>query len=622
MSYPHQTEAQTAARIESYWNELNDAYTSDGGSMDRNGDAPAQYTMQTRNADGEWVNTTYTVLDRLECPHYGRNEEAPKALVVQDENGNIFVHFNGTGDGNWEYNADNAYGTQTESQQHQWAAEYLDEVLEKYPGVNVTVTGHSQGGNLAQYASMATRHGDRVSACVSLDGPNMSDIEVEYLRQTLGEEEFQRRVDKLYAYNGRSDYVSVLGQNRIIPDNHTYIVETNTIGYNADDMGKDIGNLYHACNYMLWNDGNFGNIVPYQPDGSAESGFRNFVRNLIEHVKELPPDEQNKAGHIVMKLIENTIGNGSNGVYTDFTAEELDYLKEKLIPMIIQTINDDPELAKQAIQEALSSMDVDPDVIEVITTVIGGFSDMPEERQRELLEILAQVLTIKDNKVEVDLTNLLGHGDLGKLVFDALVLIYETAKNHPEELSKILAPFIDGLVEYVKSHPLETVALVLLAVVFMPKILAILTKVGLVSLIILAIDFLGGVFPLVGEIFRDVVNFVLNTVIPALRKLVEALKNFFNPGAAFSQANPGLQIDTGKFRELAGRISRVNGRITRLDRDMDSLYWQVGLLDILDILTANLLTHWSPTLTLTERYLNKAADAFDNAENKIKNMFG
>ena len=45
----------------------------------------------------------FTVVD------VGKFDGKPKAITVKDSNGNIYVHFNGTGDGNWKYNAA-AYG--------------------------------------------------------------------------------------------------------------------------------------------------------------------------------------------------------------------------------------------------------------------------------------------------------------------------------------------------------------------------------------------------------------------------------------------------------------------------------------------------------------------------------
>ena len=62
------------------------------------------------------VGDTYNGFEILDIFMYKRGEdekypgvEYPKAITVKDGDGNIYVHFKGTGDGNWGYNAA-AYG--------------------------------------------------------------------------------------------------------------------------------------------------------------------------------------------------------------------------------------------------------------------------------------------------------------------------------------------------------------------------------------------------------------------------------------------------------------------------------------------------------------------------------
>jgi hypothetical protein len=80
-------------------------------------------------------------------------ESYPKAITIRDKNGNIYVHFNGTGDGNWGYNSA-AYGG-SPSPMQEWALSYFNGTIEKYyegqSAGNLYVTGHSQGGNNAQF---------------------------------------------------------------------------------------------------------------------------------------------------------------------------------------------------------------------------------------------------------------------------------------------------------------------------------------------------------------------------------------------------------------------------------------------------------------------------------------
>ena len=85
--------------------------------------------------------------------------------------------------------------------------------------------------------------------------------------------------------------------------------------------------------------------------------------------------------------------------------------------------------------------------------------------------------------------------------------------------------------------------------------------------------------------------------------------------------NPFFRVDTDKLRNYAGRIRDINARLRTLDGDLRGLYWQVGFLDLWDILVANVLTSGSPTLRQIESYLNHAAQTFETAESKAKSYF-
>ena len=120
-------------------------------------------------------------------------------------------------------------------------------------------------------------------------------------------------------------------------------------------------------------------------------------------------------------------------------------------------------------------------------------------------------------------------------------------------------------------------------------------------------------------------NFVVDCL-EALRDTVSAigqwLNDTFNPGRRYSNANPSLQADTARLRSYAQRVAAVNRRLRQLDRDMNDLYWQVGFLDLWDILMANLITGGSPNLKLVESYLNYAADRLEEAERKVSQNLG
>lgn len=94
-----------------------------------------------------------------------------RAACFVDDSGNATVAFRGTG-GTYEAWNDNFLGeylTDTPCQER--AADFFNNVCAKYD--NITVTGHSKGGNLAQYCTVL--FGDKIDRCVSYDGQGFND---------------------------------------------------------------------------------------------------------------------------------------------------------------------------------------------------------------------------------------------------------------------------------------------------------------------------------------------------------------------------------------------------------------------------------------------------------------
>ena len=108
-----------------------------------------------------------------------------------------------------------------------------------------------------------------------------------------------------------------------------------------------------------------------------------------------------------------------------------------------------------------------------------------------------------------------------------------------------------------------------------------------------------------------------------ISKGLDYLKNWFNNnlnvGYKYASSNPQIKVDTYKLRSYAQRLQSVNSRISRLDRRLDSLYWDVGLLDLWNLMQADLLTGYSWRLQRAASYLNDTAFDFEKAENELVN---
>lgn len=417
-----------------------------------------------------------TVLDTMEFENeYG---ETVKAVALQDQYGNIYVHYNGTGDGNWGYNSV-AYGggpskVQTES------LEFFDHVMSEYCGENdkVYVTGHSQGGNNAQYVTMNSEYGDRIDKCMAMDAPGFSPEAVERMKNQYGEEYYERQRQKIYSYNGSSDYVDVLGYEIIAPqdDEHLTIIKTPGGGLME----------WHMIDGMM--DGN--NLNPSVDDYDP---FHKFVEELNRRIKDLPPEQRQRVAELGMKVAEYFLGaaNGTNWK-SDLTLQDLAELVYYVLPVLAQYIVENPDAFRETLQQ------------------LG----LPEW----FLDYVYPVCVA-----------------LAK----GLITVAEALK--------ALAEAVDKLVEYLKS---------------------------------------------------------------------------VTPGGRYVSSSPYFKADTEALRNYARRLDYVNRRLVQLDKDLDDLYWQVGLLDLGEIQASNIITSYSTNLLLAQKFLNSAAGKLEEAERKAKGYMG
>ena len=149
-------------------------------------------------------------------------------------------------------------------------------VFEKYD--NVYVTGHSKGGNEATLVTMV--YSDVIDRCISGDGQGFSPEFVEYMKKTLGPEEFAKIQDKMYGFHANNDYVNVLGVSVIKVENRIYFV--------PEIKQESIIDL-------LWNhlptdmiDVNTGKIAQVSEQGA----FGKFIAKVNEKIMKLDPKDR------------------------------------------------------------------------------------------------------------------------------------------------------------------------------------------------------------------------------------------------------------------------------------------------------------------------------------------
>lgn len=203
-----------------------------------------------------------------------------------------YIAYRGTGDGKWVDNGEGMYKDETVMQRK--AADYFDLMAEKEhlgKDDNIIVTGHSKGGNSAQFATLAAGSRDLIDACYSFDGQGFSHNAIKKFRSGAGgEAAYQAQLDKMYSINGVNDPVHELGI-AVIPPDHTYIAETRD--------GSDPGS-WHGLEYMI-----AGGQVNVDFEHRISQGpIAEFAKALSAEMMKLSDEDLEDCALSIMSLIE------------------------------------------------------------------------------------------------------------------------------------------------------------------------------------------------------------------------------------------------------------------------------------------------------------------------------
>lgn len=238
------------------------------------------------------------------------------ACTFMEKNGSsVYVVYRGTGDGEWP---DNGLGmTKKATLQQERALAYFEDVIERQQITReqkVIVTGHSKGGNKAQYVTMTTGYSYLLDACYNIDGQGFSEKAIEGFRTACGKEEYERRTRKITGVYGENDYVNVLGYS-IVPKDRIHYVKT--------PVKKDNFAGYHDIKYM------FASLEKNPVTGEWETVFHgrkndyamgrgelgNYAAVLSARIMALPSDKRDGCAASVMQLMELSGGRktGLNG---------------------------------------------------------------------------------------------------------------------------------------------------------------------------------------------------------------------------------------------------------------------------------------------------------------------
>ena len=259
------------------------------------------------------------------------------ACTFQDKLSNpseVTVVFRGTGPGEWYDNGLGLSGETVGTDQQIQATEYFDSIVEKNKwdgdsSPNIYITGHSKGGNKTQFVVMTSEYSSLIIGGYSLDGQCMSQEAIDYMKQKYGEDEYNKRRNKLFSISADNDYVNVLGSNnkdgRIIPNENIYYLKSNMTGVS-----------WHYPDCYMNEDGD--TLTSFTEQGAASQ----FIQGVSEATMGLPVPIRSIITNGAMAIAEMALGNGTpvNGEsfsYADICAS-VPLLLEMLPAGVIETL--------------------------------------------------------------------------------------------------------------------------------------------------------------------------------------------------------------------------------------------------------------------------------------------
>ncbi len=260
------------------------------------------------------------------------------ACTFQDENGSTYVVFRGTVDGEW---VDNGIGmTESVTVQQQRALDYFEDVIEKQqicPQDRLIVTGHSKGGNKAQYVTLSTKYGELLDACYNIDGQGFSENAIENFKKIWGVEGYEARVDKITGIYGENDYVNVLGNS---------IVKAENILFVRTPVEKEHFAGYHDIKYMFatpiinTETGEITYIFHGEKNGyvTERGELGKWAKALSELMMKLPIEQREGCATVIMQLLELR-GNRKSGLNGEFARwSDIEMFLKKGIPTTLSSV--------------------------------------------------------------------------------------------------------------------------------------------------------------------------------------------------------------------------------------------------------------------------------------------
>lgn len=273
-------------------------------------------------------------MDSQKVPTEEWTDDYIQGCTFKDTDGNYYVTYRGTGDGRWKDNGDGLVMESTIMQDK--AKEYFDKMAKEYfvdakaEGKKIIVTGHSKGGNEAQYVYMNSDYEALIDNCYSFDGQGFSKKAEAMFKKKYGER-YKEKIKKMYSICGENDYVHDMGI-VIIPEENTYFVKT------REESMKDL----HSLTSMIGDkNGNYKGLSWSIVDNKIVNGEQGEIgklsKKMSEEIMKLDEADLRATASTLMCLID-VVGNNPIIGDSDLKTEDVKILLENLPSILVKSV--------------------------------------------------------------------------------------------------------------------------------------------------------------------------------------------------------------------------------------------------------------------------------------------
>lgn len=225
-------------------------------------------------------------------------DEGLCACAFSLPDGKISVAFKGTGTGEWIDNGEglsgilqkNTYITNGKAEdssdfatdQQVEALNWFNKLIyEKHLNpADIILSGHSKGGNKAQFISLFYD----VFSCISFDGQGFSPEALSHFNKTLGTS-YSRRRETIFSFSSENDYINVLGS-RLAPKENIYYLKSSGGFHFLESILNKAGELNAFC---------------------CQGKLSEYVENVSDELMRLAPSIRKYATLGVMNLFQKYI---------------------------------------------------------------------------------------------------------------------------------------------------------------------------------------------------------------------------------------------------------------------------------------------------------------------------